>query len=113
MRMNNDAQLDSLIKKMAQEHQPELPSPGVIWWRAQIQKKLAEKERVERPMLLMGLCAAVFCALGFIAILAANWTQFVALSKENAPLLLVTAVAAASLLMTSVAFLLRSTAPRA
>jgi len=42
--MNKDFQLDSLIKNMANKHRPELPSPGLIWWRAQIQKKLAEKQ---------------------------------------------------------------------
>lgn len=36
--MNNEFELDSLIKKMADGHQPELPSPGLIWWRAQILK---------------------------------------------------------------------------
>lgn len=111
--MSNDVQLDSLLKKMAQEHQPGLPSPDVIWWRAQIQKKLAEKERIERPMVVMWLCAAVVSTLVFIGILAANWPQFLAVSKANAPLLLVTVIAAASALMTGVVFLLRSSAPRA
>jgi hypothetical protein len=113
MNNNNDAQFDSLIKKMAQDHQPEIPSPGVIWWRAQIQKRLAEKERVERPMVVMRLAAIVVSAVVFVGILAANWPQFLALSKDNAPLLLVTVIAAASVLMTGVAFLLRSSAPRA
>src|SRR5258707_122167 len=35
----NEFELDSLLKKMADDHQPELPSPGLIWWRAQILKK--------------------------------------------------------------------------
>jgi hypothetical protein len=59
--MNNDFEFDSLIKKMAAghqlehqtAHQPELPSPGVIWWRAQILKKQAEAERIERPVKIM------------------------------------------------------------
>ena len=41
--MNNDFEFDSLIKKMAADHQPELPSPGVIWWRAQILKSRRKK----------------------------------------------------------------------
>jgi hypothetical protein len=57
--MNNDFEFDSLIKKMAAEHQPELPSPGVIWWRAQILKKQAEKERIERPLIIMRFLAVV------------------------------------------------------
>ena len=59
--MNNDFEFDSLIKKMAADHQPELPSPGVIWWRAQILKKQAEKERIERPFTIMRALAAVLC----------------------------------------------------
>jgi hypothetical protein len=61
--MNNDFEFDSLIKKMAADHQPELPSPGVIWWRAQILKKQAEKERIERPFTIMRALAAVLCLL--------------------------------------------------
>jgi hypothetical protein len=48
---------------MAAEHQPELPSPGVIWWRAQILKKQAEKERIERPFTIMRALAAVLCVI--------------------------------------------------
>lgn len=59
--MNNDFEFDSLIKKMAADHQPELPTPGVIWWRAQILKKQAEKERIERPLTIMRLLAVVAC----------------------------------------------------
>ncbi|SRR5579871_6494021 len=59
--MNNDLEFDSLIKKMAADHQPELPSPGVIWWRAQILKKQAEKERIERPLTIMRALAALLC----------------------------------------------------
>lgn len=61
--MNNDFELDSLIKKMAADHEPELPSPGVIWWRAQILKKQAEKERTERPFTIMRALAAILCLL--------------------------------------------------
>jgi hypothetical protein len=67
--MNNDFEFDSLIKKMAADHQPELPSPGVIWWRAQILKKQAEKERIERPFTIMRALAAVLC----LAIVAGLW----------------------------------------
>ena|SRR5882672_465240 len=57
--MNNDFEFDSLVKKMAAEHQPELPGPGVIWWRAQILKKQTEKERIERPVTIMRAVAAI------------------------------------------------------
>lgn len=57
--MNDD--LDLLIKKMAAEHQPELPSPGLVWWRAQILKKQAQKERIERPVNIMRMVAVTMC----------------------------------------------------
>jgi hypothetical protein len=75
--MNNDFEFDSLIKKMAAgheagrqaEHRPELPSPGVIWWRAQILKKQAEGERIERPAKIMRAFAVVISLL----VLAGIW----------------------------------------
>jgi hypothetical protein len=92
--MNNDFEFDSLIKKMAADHQPELPSPGVIWWRAQILKKQAEKERIERPFTIMRALAAVLC----IVVVAGLWISqtegiSAALSRADgfpfAPLLIV------------------------
>lgn len=67
--MNNDFEFDSLIKKMATAHRPELPSPDVIWWRAQILKKQAEKERIERPFTIMRILAAI---VG-VAVVAGVW----------------------------------------
>jgi hypothetical protein len=66
--MNNDLEFDSLIKKMAGDHQPELPSPGVIWWRAQILKKQAEKERIEHPYTIMRFLSMVLCLLFVIGL---------------------------------------------
>ncbi len=54
---DKDLQLNSMIHQMATQHQPQLPSPGVIWWRARIQKKFAEKERIERPLVIMRMLA--------------------------------------------------------
>jgi hypothetical protein len=67
--MNNDLEFDSLVKKMAAEHQPELPSPDVIWWRAQILKKQAEKQRIERPFTIMRVLAAILC----LAVVVGLW----------------------------------------
>jgi hypothetical protein len=67
--MNNDLEFDALIKKMAAEHRAELPSPDVIWWRAQILKKQAEKRRIERPVTIMRIAAAAF----FLVVLAGLW----------------------------------------
>lgn len=74
--MNKDQQLNSLIQKMAQQHQAELPSPGVIWWRAQIQKKLAEKERIERPLVIMRMLATVACLALVAAVVGSSWVNW-------------------------------------
>jgi hypothetical protein len=66
--MNNDFEFDALIKKMAADHQPELPISGVIWWRAQILKKHAEKERIERPFIVMRFVAAVASVLVLVGL---------------------------------------------
>lgn len=66
--MNNDHDLDLLIKKMAAGHEVELPSSGLVWWRAQILKKQAEKERIERPVTVMRMVAVAMCLLVVIAL---------------------------------------------
>src|SRR5260221_12981138 len=71
--MNEDSQLDFLIKKMAQDHRPELPSPDLIWWRAQILKKQAQKERIERPMVIMRMLAVKGCPAVFPARAGGKW----------------------------------------
>jgi len=67
--MNNDLEFDSLIKKMAAGHQPELPSPDAIWWRAQILKKQAEKQRIERPVAVMRTAVAALFLLVLVGLL--------------------------------------------
>jgi hypothetical protein len=66
--MNNEFDLDLLIKKVAAEHQPELPSPGLIWWRAQILRKQAQKERIERPVTIMRMLAVAMCLVVVIGL---------------------------------------------
>ena len=70
--MTNEPQLDSLLKRMAEAHRPELPSPDLIWWRAQILRKQEQKRRIERPLVLMRLAAAAVCLVSSLALLAAN-----------------------------------------
>jgi hypothetical protein len=73
--MNHERNLDSLLKQMAEADTAELPSPGLIWWRAQILRKQQEKERIERPMIIMRWVAAVVCAAAAV-MLAGNWGVF-------------------------------------
>jgi hypothetical protein len=70
--MNEEPQLDFLLKQMADGNQPELPNPGLVWWRAQILKKQEQKERIERPIVVMRLVAAVGCLAAFLGLLAGN-----------------------------------------
>jgi hypothetical protein len=69
---DKDIQFNALIQQMAQQHQPELPSAGVIWWRARIQKKFAEKERIERPLVIMRMLAGTV-GLVVVAWLVVNY----------------------------------------
>jgi hypothetical protein len=109
---NNDAQLDFLIKKMAEDHRPELPSLGVIWWRAQIQKKLAEKESIERPMVIMRLLATVLCAAVVAGMLVANARLLLTLARSSAPLSILLGIAAVSVFAAGITALLRSSLSR-
>ena len=85
--MSEDSRLDSLLKQMAEDHQPELPSPGLIWWRAQIVRKQQEKDRIERPMILMRWVAAAVCAAAAIMV-AGRWGVFRAATSATYPWLL-------------------------
>ncbi len=103
----NEFELDSLLKKMADDHQPELPSPGLIWWRAQILRKQQEKERIERPMVIMRSVAAAACLIAFFVLLAGNWRQFQSMNWLLLPLgIMVLAVVS----LVSVVLLFRSPA---
>ena len=73
--MNNQYELDALLKQMAEDHRPQLPSPGLIWWRAQILRKQREKERIERPLMVMRWLAVVMCAVALVLV-AGRWGAF-------------------------------------
>ena len=74
--MNKEFELDSLLKQMADSHQAELPSPGLIWWRAQVLRKQKEKQRIERPLTIMRGVAAAACLAAFLIFLVGNWGHF-------------------------------------
>jgi len=78
--MNNQFELDALLKQMAEGHQPQLPTPGLIWWRAQILKKQKEKELIERPLFIMRGLAVIACLVALLLLLVGNWGQL-----EGAP----------------------------
>ncbi|HXZ26789.1 MAG TPA: hypothetical protein VEG08_02200 [Terriglobales bacterium] len=70
--MSDDPKFDSLMKRMAEEHPPALPSPNLIWWRAQVLKKYEQKQRIERPFTIMRLVAALVC----LELAAAVWAVY-------------------------------------
>ncbi len=106
--MNSDSQLDFLIKDMARQHQADLPGPGLIWWRARIQKKLAEKERVERPLVIMRGVALAVCLAVAVGFMVVNWRQIApAFGKAQPGLLLVLGMFAAAVLLFAGSLLFR------
>jgi len=73
--MRNDSDLDAILKQMAAEHRPQLPSPGLIWFRAQLLRKAQQKERIERPMVVMRGLAGLTCAVIFLLVAASSWEK--------------------------------------
>ncbi len=71
----NDSDLDAILKQMATEHQPQLPSPGLIWFRAQIVRKAWQKERIERPLVMMRGFAGLIGAAILLLLVIDNWGQ--------------------------------------
>ena len=104
---NDDSQLDLLITNMAQEHQAQLPSPGVIWWRAQIQKKLAEKERVERPLMIMRMVVLALSVALVAGILVVNWREIGAMAGGQLGPFFVLGIFAAAALVVAGSLLFR------
>jgi hypothetical protein len=103
--MNNGDQLDSLLKRMAEDHRPDLPSPGLIWWRAQVLKKYEQKRRIERPIRIMRVAAMAMCFVVLAALAAANRQQFQALLGSSGWLFTSFAVAVVTASLVSAAFL--------
>lgn len=71
----NDSDLDAILKQMATEQRPLLPNPGLIWFRAQIARKAWQKERIERPLMVMRGLAGFVGAVIFLLLVASNWGQ--------------------------------------
>jgi hypothetical protein len=94
--MRNDFDLDAILKQMATEHRPQLPSPGLIWFRAQIVRKTRQKERIERPLVVMRGLAGLTGAVILLVFVAGNWGQMLDAMDHRrflVPLLLLTVTA--------------------
>jgi hypothetical protein len=102
---DKDIQLNALIQQMAQQHQPELPSAGVIWWRAQILRKMEEKKRIERPIVFMRLLAGTI-SLAVVVYLALSYrADFLSGTAISAVLLAIGLLSFSSLVIYLVASL--------
>ncbi|MGB2628503.1 MAG: hypothetical protein WAK20_17090 [Candidatus Acidiferrum sp.] len=86
--MKNEISLNAILREMVARHQPQLPNASLIWWRAQIARKLREKERIERPLQVMRVTAAIACAVMLSMLSTHIWGQLQALILENKWLLL-------------------------
>ncbi len=64
----NDHQLDAILKGMAEQGEPRLPSAGQIWFRALILRKMRRRERIERPLVVMRATAVAICLVGALAL---------------------------------------------
>ena len=102
--MNNDSQIDALLKQVAEGHRPQLPSPGLIWWRAQILRKQQEQARIERPVRIMRAVGLVVCLVILAVMVSANRELFQTLLADQRWLLLplLFALIAASLIWVTV-----------
>jgi len=93
----NESDLDAILKRMAAEHLPQLPSPGLIWFRSQLLRKARQQERIERPLVFMRLLAALAAGVILLSLAAANWGEFQGAmnhaSRFLLPLLLLTVTA--------------------
>lgn len=100
--MKNDSTLDQLLKGMAADHRPQLPSPGLIWWRAQLYRKQKEKERIERPLIVMQQIAAITSVTVFVALLADNFGQLQTVIRNNSWFLMLLLILTAAAALVSV-----------
>ena len=93
----SDSDLDAILKQMATEHRPQLPSPGLIWFRAQIVRKARQKERIERPLVVMRRLVGLAGSVIFLLLVASNWGQMQDAMNHGRwfllPLLLLTVIA--------------------
>ena len=103
--MKNDDMLELSLKRMAEEHRPQLPSAGLLWWRAQLVRRQQDQERIERPMRVMRQLATIFAVALLVALVAENSAQLKNVMRDNSwflmPALVLTTAAVLFLTMFS------------
>lgn len=108
----NDSDLEAILKQIATEHRPQLPSPGLIWFRAQLVRKARQKEHIERPLMVMRGLAGFVGAVILLLLVANNWGQMQDAMSHRSWFLLLFIVLTLAASLASGAILLRSPVKR-
>lgn len=66
--------LESEARSARHEAEKNLPSPGLIWWKAEILAKRVASERATRPIAVFEKIAYAVGALGLFGFAAWNWS---------------------------------------
>jgi hypothetical protein len=80
-----DEDLQNGLRRLARETRPERPlaSAGEIWWRAEVIRRLVERENAvqeaERPLLWGQILGLFLVLLGLLALFVSRQPQFLAL----------------------------------
>jgi len=81
----NDEDIRNGLRQLARETRPEKPlaSAGELWWRAEVIRRLVERENVmqeaERPLLWGQALGLLLILLGSLALFISRQPQFLAL----------------------------------
>jgi hypothetical protein len=70
----NDTEFQNCMRSMAAPDAGRpLPSADVIWFRAELQRRLAAEDRAMRPMRIVERLACAACLLGAVVLAAARF----------------------------------------
>ena len=108
----SDSDLDAILKQMATEHRPQVPSPGLIWFRAQIVRRARQKERIERPLVVMRGLVGLAGGVILLLLVASNWGQMQDAMNHGSWFLLLLLLLTVTVSLASGAMLLWSPAKR-
>jgi hypothetical protein len=68
--------LETEARTARHEADKNLPSPGLIWWKAEILAKRTASERATRPIAIFEKVAYAVGSFGLLGFLAWNWSAF-------------------------------------
>jgi hypothetical protein len=70
----NDTEFQNHLRSIATaDAQRPLPSADAIWWRAELQRRLAAEERAVRPMRIVEQLACAACLLAAVVLIAVRF----------------------------------------